>query len=144
MALSALHGTTEFSVGDIVRVHQRIQEGEKTRIQVFEGMLIALRGEKGNKSFVVRRIGNGGIGIERIFPLFSPIIEKVEVKAKGFVRRSKLYYLRTKSAREVAEVTKKRGQQVQISTKKRASAKQKMKKRTKKAASKKTSAKKSK
>lgn len=108
MALSALHGTTEFSIGDVVRVHQRIQEGDKTRIQVFEGMLIALRGEKGSKSFVVRRIGSGGIGIERIFPLFSPMIEKVEVKSKGNVRRSKLYYLRTKSAREVAEVTKKK------------------------------------
>lgn len=109
MALSAIHGTTEFSIGDVIRVHQRIQEGDKTRIQVFEGMLIALRGERGSKSFVVRRIGNGGIGIERIFPLFSPVIEKVEVKSKGNVRRSKLYYLRTKSAREVAEVTKKRG-----------------------------------
>ena len=138
MALSAVHGATEFSIGDIVRVHQRIQEGDKTRIQVFEGMAIAIRGERGNKSFVVRRIGNGGIGIERIFPLLSPVIEKVEVKSKGNVRRSKLYYLRKKSAREVAEVTKKRGQQAS------SSAKQKVKKRTKRAASKKTSPKKSK
>lgn len=114
------------------------------RIQVFEGITIAIRGEKRNKSFVVRRIGNAGIGIERIFPLFSPMIEKVEVKAKGFVHRSKLYYLRTKSAREVAEVTKKRGQQAQIGTRKGASAKQKVKKSTKRAVSKKTSAKKSK
>ncbi len=107
MALSAVHGATAFSVGDVLRVHQRIQEGGKTRIQVFEGMAIAIRGERGNKSFVVRRVGSAGVGIERIFPLFSPIIEKVEVKSKGNVHRSKLYYLRGKSAHEVAEVTKK-------------------------------------
>lgn len=138
MALSALHGTIEFSIGDIVRVHQRIQEGDKMRIQVFEGTLIALRGERGNKSFVVRRIGNGGIGIERIFPLFSPMIEKVEVKAKGFVHRSKLYYLRKKSAREVAEVTKKRSGHVSNVKRKAKNVKQ----NTKRKASKKTSTKK--
>lgn len=108
MALSVIHNGGQFSVGDLVRVHQKIQEDQKIRTQIFEGTVIALRGMGQNKSFTVRRIGSGGIGVERIFPLFSPLIEKVEVKAKGRVRRSKLYYLRTKTASELAEITKKK------------------------------------
>lgn len=107
MALVAVRGGDTFHIGDIVRVHQKIQEEGKTRVQIFEGMAIAIRGEGENKSFTVRRIGTGRIGIERIFPLFSPLIERIEVKAKGSVRRAKLYYLRKKTSHEVAEITKK-------------------------------------
>lgn len=106
MALFAVHNEKPFHIGDIVRVHQKIQEGDKTRTQIFEGMVIAIRGEGINKSFTVRRIGTGGIGVERIFPLASPLIEKVEVAKPGAVRRSKLYYLRKKTSHEVAEITK--------------------------------------
>lgn len=111
MALEVIHKDSPFHVGDAVRVHQRITEdqgpkGERIRIQFFEGLVISARGHGSNKSFTVRRIGAGGIGIERIFPLNSPLIEKVDVVSKGRVRRAKLYYLREKSAREVADVTK--------------------------------------
>jgi len=90
-----------FAVGDTVRVHVRIKEGEKERIQIFEGMVIARRGGGASASFTVRKISDG-IGVERIFPLHSPILDKVEVTRQGRVRRSKLYYLRDrrgKSAR---------------------------------------------
>lgn len=116
MALFAVHNEKPFHIGDIVRVHQKIQEGDplrrsssevsKTRTQIFEGMVIAIKGEGVNKSFMVRRIGAGNIGIERIFPLASPLIEKIEVVKPGAVRRSKLYYLRKKTSHEVAEITK--------------------------------------
>jgi large subunit ribosomal protein L19 len=106
MALTIVHDKQSFSIGDIVRVHQKITEAEKTRIQVFEGMVIAIRGEGKNKTFTVRRIGAGGVGVERIFPLYSPLLEKVEVVKHGRVRRSKLYYLREKTAHEIAEITK--------------------------------------
>src|SRR5262249_53319027 len=82
-----------FGVGDTVKVHVRIKEGEKERIQIFEGMVIARRGGGASASFTVRKISDG-IGVERIFPLHSPILDKVEVTRQGRVRRSKLYYLR--------------------------------------------------
>lgn len=110
MANQAKFGETIFNVGDLVRVHLRLIEQEKKggktkreervesreRIQVFEGIVLAVRGREENKTFTVRRIGAGGIGIERIFPLVSPWITKIEVKKKGKVRRAKLYYLRRK------------------------------------------------
>jgi len=79
--------------GDQVAVSLRIVEGEKTRTQVFEGMVIALRGSGANRSFTVRKVSRA-IGIERIFPFRSPVILKVEVKRHSKVRRAKLYYLR--------------------------------------------------
>jgi large subunit ribosomal protein L19 len=82
-----------FEVGDQVEVHQRILEGEKERIQVFAGVVIAQKGEGMREMFTVRRIVQGE-GVERIFPLHSPRIAKVEVKRSGVVRRAKLYYLR--------------------------------------------------
>ncbi|MBI2268344.1 MAG: 50S ribosomal protein L19 [Candidatus Blackburnbacteria bacterium] len=110
MALTITHNERKFSVGDTVRVLLRITEarakGEKVRVQPFEGMLIGVRGEGVNKSFTVRRAGSGGIGIERIFPLFSPLIEGVELVNHGLVRRSKLYYIREKSQKEIAEIAK--------------------------------------
>jgi len=82
-----------FAVGDTVKVHVKVREGEKERIQVFEGMVISRRGGGVNASFTVRKISDG-VGVERIFPLHSPILDKVEIIRPGRVRRAKLYYLR--------------------------------------------------
>jgi large subunit ribosomal protein L19 len=90
----------EVNVGDVVRIHQKIQEGEKTRIQIFEGLVIAHKhGKEPGATITVRKVSNG-IGIERIFPLAMPSIEKVEIIRQAKTRRSKLYYLRDKTARE--------------------------------------------
>ncbi len=83
----------EFAPGDTVRVHMRIVEGEKMRVQIFEGPVIARRGGGLRESFTVRKVSYG-IGVERTFPLHSPRIEKIEVIRLGKVRRAKLYYLR--------------------------------------------------
>src|SRR5262249_5057601 len=83
----------EFRIGDQVDVHQRILEGQKERIQIFSGVVIARRGSGLRETFTVRRIVQGE-GVERIFPLHSPKIAKIEVKRTGQVRRAKLYYLR--------------------------------------------------
>src|ERR1700758_1352306 len=91
----------EFQPGDTVRVNVRIKEGERERVQAFEGVCIARAGHGVNENFTVRKISFGE-GVERVFPLLSPIIESVEVKRRGAVRRAKLYYLRDrrgKSAR---------------------------------------------
>ncbi|MCC6420351.1 MAG: 50S ribosomal protein L19 [Gemmataceae bacterium] len=82
-----------FEIGDQVEVHQRILEGEKERVQIFNGVVIAKRGEGMREMFTVRRIVQGE-GVERTFPIHSPRIFKVEVKRTGAVRRAKLYYLR--------------------------------------------------
>jgi len=88
-----------FSVGDTVRVHFQIVEGEKERVQVFEGVVIARKGgESVNARFTVRRVSFGE-GVERVFPLHSPRVEKVEVTREGKVRRAKLYYLRERSGK---------------------------------------------
>jgi large subunit ribosomal protein L19 len=83
----------DFAIGDQVDVHQRILEGQKERTQVFSGTVIARRGDGMREMFTVRRIVQGE-GVERIFPLHSPKIAKIEVKRTGRVRRAKLYYLR--------------------------------------------------
>lgn len=85
----------DFKPGDIIRVHQKIKEGEKTRIQVFEGVVLGIKGTNGNRMFTVRKVV-GDVAIERIFPINSPSIDKVEVKGKikEKVRRAKLYFLR--------------------------------------------------
>ena len=89
----------KFNIGDTVRVHFRIVEGEKERIQVFEGVAIGRQGgETHNASFTVRRVAFGE-GVERVFPLHSPRVEKVEVTREGSVRRAKLYYLRDRSGK---------------------------------------------
>lgn len=82
-----------FEIGDTVDVHQRILEGEKERIQIFNGVVIARRGDGARETFTVRRIVQGE-GVERVFALHSPKIAKVEVKRRGVTRRAKLYYLR--------------------------------------------------
>lgn len=83
----------QFKAGDTVKVHQRIIEGEKERIQVFQGTVIGVKRGATNATFTVRKISDG-VGVERIFPFHSPFIERVEVVSEGKVRRSKIYYLR--------------------------------------------------
>jgi len=86
-------GATDFGVGDTVRVHTKVIEGDKERIQIFSGVVIGRRGHGLNSTFTVRRISYGE-GVERIFPVHSPRIDKVEIERKGSVRRAKLTYLR--------------------------------------------------
>ena len=81
------------TVGDTVRVHLKVKEGNRERIQVFEGTVIAKKHGGINETFTVRRISYG-VGVEKVFPLYSPVIEKVETVRRGKVRRAKLYYLR--------------------------------------------------
>ncbi|HOT49361.1 MAG TPA: 50S ribosomal protein L19 [Candidatus Hydrogenedentes bacterium] len=89
----------QFNIGDTVRVHFRIVEGEKERIQVFEGVVIGRKGkDTPHANFTVRRVAFGE-GVERVFPLHSPRVEKVEVTREGSVRRAKLYYLRERSGK---------------------------------------------
>lgn len=82
-----------FAPGDTVKVHVKIKEGEKERIQAFQGVVISKRKGTTNATFTVRKVSYG-VGVERIFPLHSPIIDKIEVVTRGRVRRSKIYYLR--------------------------------------------------
>jgi large subunit ribosomal protein L19 len=83
----------EFGPGDTVRVHVRVREGNRERLQPFEGMVIGLSGTGARRSFTVRRVAYG-VGVERVFPVASPSVERVEVVRRGRVRRAKLYYLR--------------------------------------------------
>jgi large subunit ribosomal protein L19 len=99
--LAAQRATPEFQPGDTVRVNVRIKEGERERVQAYEGVCIARSGAGVQESFTVRKISFGE-GVERVFPVLSPMIESIEVKRRGAVRRAKLYYLRDrrgKSAR---------------------------------------------
>ena len=82
-----------FSPGDTIKVHVKVKEGDKERIQVFQGLVISRKGGGTRSMFTVRKI-SGGIGVERMFPLYSPTIDKIEVERHGRVRRAKLYYLR--------------------------------------------------
>lgn len=110
--------TVQFHVGDTVRVHYKLIEHEKVagktkrevkeetreRTQVYEGIVLGIKGEGTNKMFVVRHMGVGAIGIERIFPLISPWIRKIEVKKSGSVRRAKLYYLRGRQGKAATRI----------------------------------------
>ena len=93
-----------FRAGDTVRVDYKIKEGDKERIQPFEGIVIARKGKGEGKTFTVRKIASGEIGVERIFPLNSPWIEGLEVLKKGKPRRAKLYYLRERKGKVAMKV----------------------------------------
>lgn len=82
-----------FNVGDTVNIHYKVREGDKERIQQYEGVVIGIKGSGANKTFTVRKISNN-VGVERIFPFYTPFIAKMDVKKEGKVRRAKLYYLR--------------------------------------------------
>jgi len=82
-----------FRSGDTLRVHVKVREGDKERTQVFEGVCIRRRGNGASETFTVRKVSYG-VGVERIFPLQGPVVEKVEIKSRGHVRRARLYYLR--------------------------------------------------
>ena len=84
----------EFRAGDTLRVAVRIKEGEKTRVQNYEGLCIAIRGQGTGRTFMVRKMGANSVGVERIFPLYSDSIESIEVLRRGRIRRAKLFYLR--------------------------------------------------
>ncbi len=105
MANSATLQNTLFHVGDIVRVHQKVLEGDKERIQIYEGLVIGIKGRGDNRMFTVRKIASNNVGVERIFPLNSPWIAKVEVKKTGSVRRAKLTNVRAQSTRQVDTIT---------------------------------------
>ncbi|MBI3380110.1 50S ribosomal protein L19 [Candidatus Gottesmanbacteria bacterium] len=132
MANIVTFGDTTFHVGDTIRVHYKLIEKEKVagktkrevkeevreRIQVFEGIVIAIKGENESKSFTVRRVAVGNIGVERIFPLISPWIKKISVKIKGKAKRAKLYFIRGKTSKETEKITQgvkvKEGQEKKI------------------------------
>lgn len=96
-------GAIDMRPGDTVRVHQKIQEKGKTRIQIFEGMVLARKhGSSPSATFTVRK-NSGGYGVERIFPLYSPNIDKIEVTKRAKVRRAKLYYIRDKAVKEISK-----------------------------------------
>ena len=103
MAIKIILKEVEFGVGDRIRVHQKIKEGDKNRESIFEGMVLKIKGRNPGKTFTVRRIGEAGVGIEKIFPIELPSIEKIVVVKKGTegIKRAKLYYTRTKSPTEV-------------------------------------------
>lgn len=96
----------EFAAGDTVKVHVKVVEGNRERVQVFEGVVIAIRGSGIRESFTVRKL-SFGVGVERSFPLHSPIIDKIQVVTRGDVRRAKLYYLRDRVGK-AAKVKEKR------------------------------------
>ncbi len=107
----------EFRPGDTVRVHVRLKEaeGEKERIQAFEGVVISKRGRQSNASFTVRRV-SFGVGVERVFPLHSPMISQIEVVNKGQVRRARLYYLRGLRGKAARIKRAGRGEREEIAT----------------------------
>lgn len=91
----------DIKAGDTVRIHQKIEEKGKTRIQIFEGIVIARKhGKEAGGTFTVRRTSQG-VGVEKIFPLYSPLIDKIEITKRSKVRRSKLYHIREKAAKEI-------------------------------------------
>ncbi|MCR4849974.1 MAG: 50S ribosomal protein L19 [Lachnospiraceae bacterium] len=103
----ALKEINEFNVGDTVKVHGKIKEGNRERIQIYEGTVIKIQGTGARQTFTVRKTSNG-VGVEKTWPLYSPLVEKVEVVRKGKVRRAKLFYLRDRvgKAAKVKEVVR--------------------------------------
>ena len=116
MALTNTIKDTTFGVGDRVRVVQKLKDGEKFRESTFEGMVIKIKGRAPGKTMTVRKIAEGNIGVERIFPLGLPSIDRIVVVKRGVegVRRAKLYYIRTKSPTEVEMIFKKAAKRVSM------------------------------
>jgi large subunit ribosomal protein L19 len=96
-----------FKVGDGVKVHVRVREGEKERIQIFAGIVIARKGRGVEETFTVRRIASG-VGVERVFPVHSPLVQKVEVDRESVTMRARMYYLRDRVGKEASKVNEKR------------------------------------
>ncbi len=96
-----------FSPGDLVRVYYKVREEDKERIQPFEGIVIAVKGKGTSKTFTVRKIASANVGIERIFPLQSPNIDKIELLKEGKANSSKLYYLRSRTGKRAMKVKEK-------------------------------------
>lgn len=94
----------EFGSGDTIRIHQTITEGDKTRTQIFEGIVTRIRGHEGLKTFTVRKIGANNIGVEKIFPENTPTISKIELKKRGKVRRAVLNYLKKRVGRKATKI----------------------------------------
>ena len=107
MAQFFSHLDTKANVGDTVRVHEEIVEGDKKRVQIFEGIVIAIKNRGSGQSFTVRKIAANSIGAEKIFPVNVPAIKKIEVKNRGHVRRSKLYYLRDRIGKAATRIREK-------------------------------------
>ena len=103
----ALKEVNEFNVGDTIKVYGKIKEGNRERVQIYEGTVIKIQGTGARKTFTVRKNSNG-VGVEKTWPLYSPLVEKVEVVRKGKVRRAKLFYLRDRvgKAAKVKEASK--------------------------------------
>ena len=100
-------GRDQFKVGDGVKVHVRVREGDKERIQVFAGIVIARKGAGIQETFTVRRIASG-VGVERVFPVNSPLIDKIEVDRESITMRARMYYLRDRVGKEATKVKEKR------------------------------------
>lgn len=94
-----------FKSGDTISVHYKIKEGNKERIQIFQGVVIQRRGQGATETFTVRKISNG-IGVERIFPISSPFIDKIDVNSRGIVRRARIFYLRAAKGKNARIKTK--------------------------------------
>ena len=102
-----LEDRADFKVGDGVRVHLKVKEGDKTRIQVFAGIVIAQRGGGIRETFTVRRIASG-VGVEKVFPVHSPTIEKIEVDRESITMRARMYYMRDRIGKAANQVKEKR------------------------------------
>jgi len=100
-------GRDQFKVGDGVKVHVRVREGDKERIQIFAGIVISRKGSGIHESFTVRRIASG-VGVERVFPVNSPLIDKIEVDRESITMRARMYYLRDRVGKEASKVKEKR------------------------------------
>jgi len=97
--LSAVSNLPEFAAGDTITVYYKIKEGNKERIQHFQGVVLQRRNSGANETFTIRKISNGAVGVERIFPLASPFIDKIEVNKTGKVRRARIFYLRERTGK---------------------------------------------
>ena len=108
MANHFIYQETRINVGDRIAVYQKIEEEGKTRTQIFEGLVIGVKGRGVGQTFTVRKISTAAVGVERIIPVNSPIIDKIEIKARGDIRRAKLYYLRKRTGKLALRVKEKK------------------------------------